>query len=203
MANNKRPLFDINQGQPIVPGTPQLDPYGNPRGNPLDPVIPASPIEQLKVARAYADPIPILPPRHLSAPEGARTINLMSGQVVGVGATVTLFVFPAIEGATTVFYKYSLVSPAVVGADISWVPSINNRRVLQYHGDPATDYTLDEPTSADFSELGLSECQIFMQTTQYLTWTAFNGTGAPLFMGVRMVGYTDMSQRQVSSKFGD
>lgn len=205
MAGNKRPLSGQNSNgfNPAL-GTPKLDAFGNARPHPFDAVSPSSPEEDYSFKTAYDSPTPTLLPRHLYAPEGARTVNAIRIISVPSGAAfVNLFDFPCIDGSTTVITAYGLFTTAAHLADIEWRPTINENRVLAYHGDPANNYRLTEATGLSLANTDLVSCQLLMETGQVLNWSVRNTSGAAVQMGVRIVGYIDMSQRLMSSKFGD
>jgi hypothetical protein len=210
MANNDRPLFDINQGR-AVPGTPQLDPFGNARGNPLDPVIPGTLRDQRRIRDSYENPVPVLLPRTSVAPEGARTICFITGAVVGPGATSDLLNFVCKPGATTVFYSYSTILQDFTPAPQAlWIPTVDGRRVLQYHGAPGPGQDGSPCNIVAPIEIltpgfcgPAATCQIILEPGQVFRWQGQNLTGAPLFIAIRMEGYVDMSQRLTASKFGD
>lgn len=208
MANNDRPLYQKgNLGRDPLPGTPKMDPFLNPRVNPLDPVIPTDPTRVKQQFEMYEDPMPVLQPRHLKMPEGATSLDF-TRLVANVpsGSPTEIYSFTCPPGATTVIYGYNVLAQnAVFPADIEWVPTVDGNRVLRYHGVPDTNgrvrirFPVSSPTNFGF----LVPCQILLQPGQIFTWTAINNTGAPVHMGARTSGYLDFSQRLMSAKFGD
>lgn len=201
---NRRPLFgrDSYGVNPSL-GTPKLTPFGDPRPHPMDAVTPTTPREAYEIKNAYENPVPTLLPRHLYAPEGARTINLQRVISVAPGANVPLFDFECFKDTSLVIFQYGLFTDAPPLSGLQWYPTVDGSRVLEYHGDPANGFTMSEPTGTSLSSTDLVPCQILMEPGQKLAWSVQNGSNAAALMGVRMVGYLDMSQRLMSSKFGD
>lgn len=211
---NKRPLFGReSSGNIPIRGTPKLSPFGDNRPHPMDAVVAGTPREAYEIKEAYENPIPTLLPRHLYAPEGARTIDARKIISVAAGgvAPVDLFSFTCPPGATVVFYKYDLYldAPNADGlfTDLTWVPTIDGSRVLEMSGDPSNGFVGMSFPNQIIGANGFSAepflCQILMEPGQILDWTVQNGSALNHLMGVRMYGYLDMSQRLTSSKFGD
>ncbi len=204
MADNGRPLFERGAyGVVPPPGTPKLSPFGEPRGNPFDAVLATEPEVVEGIRHAYESAVPVLFPRHLSAPEGARTVDLRKSAIVVAAGNIELFRFVCAPGTSTVFFGYALSTDAAPFSAIVWRPSINKSRVLEYHGDPSNNFEINFAPGTSLSQENLIPCQILMQPNDVLIWRLANNTGTPVTMGVRMVGYLDMSQRLTSSKFGD
>lgn len=209
---NKFPLFgNDSTGRNRTSGAPKMGDYGNSRANdPFAAVAPVSP-EMFEEARSkYEFAVPVMFPRTTQAPEGARTIDLRRLISVPDGSSeLDLLGFVCLPAATTVFYFYSLVLPAGGFPGVQWHPVIDEQRVLQYHGDPGTVVSPNPPTglnvatASDFSDNGLVRCQILMQPNQTFRWKVSNTSGGAVQMGVRLVGYMDLSQQLLSSKFGD
>jgi hypothetical protein len=206
VAQNGQPLFGRNSsGANQILGTPKLDPFKNARGNPFDAVLPTTPEVVKKVRDTYENAVPIILPRQMAAPEGARTIDLVKVITVPDATTLDIYQFQCRPGSTTIIFGYSLWSSAVFGSDLIWTPTIDGRRVLQNHGAPSANGVniIQTPVgNADQMESIIS-CQILMEPGQIFKWTATNNSGAPVKMAARTVGYFDMSQRLTSSKFGD
>lgn len=201
---NRRPLFDKELGTPGMPtqGTPKLDAFGNARGNPFDPVLSASPEEARAQAHQYDNAVPVLLPRHLYAPEGARTIEMFVGVDPVPGVVTPMLSFTCPPGATVVFYAYQTgtdSNPGGPGIFREWIPKVDGRKVLEYHGVPTnTGFKIRAPLNGD-----MAVCQIIMEPGQTLTWEAIHNYPAPIHMTIRMRGYLDRTQKLVSSKFGD
>lgn len=211
---NNRPLFGANStGRQPLPGAPKMDNWGTPKSDPFAPVVPVTPFTQERKNNQFEFPVPVAPPRHLEAPEGARTLDLRRYLSVPAGADhVDLMAYQCLPGAMTVIYYYSLIFPALLtlpNPDVEWFPTIDEQRVLQYHGSPGIAATpnpatnLNSPTGWDFSSIGLVRCQILMQPNQIFRWKVSNNTAGALVMGVRMVGYVDLTQQLQSVKMGD
>ena len=203
---NSKPLFGReSNGMNQILGTPKMDRYGDARQNPLDSVVPASQEVVRKIRNAYEDPVPYLAPRHLEAPEGARTLEL--NQIVNVlnGGSQILYSFTCPLGSTTVIYGYSLFAGTFTVADYEWIPTVDGRRVLQYHGTPMAIgyFKMGTPIANNFFMGDLIKCQILLEPGQVFQWNVRNNTGAATLMGARTSGYVDMSQRLTASKFGD
>lgn len=209
MANNERSLYGRgSNGRAPLQGTPKLDPFLNPRNNFLDPVIPADPRAVSKQFHAYDNPLPVLQPRHLEAPEGSRTINLLKIVSVPAGGTVTVFEFQCKPGSSVVFYTYELLSDALYASGVlEWLPKIDSRKLFTFHGVPNANGSARLLDATSIINLGYSpapvKCQVLMEPGQILSWEIRNTSGAPILAGVRMSGYLDMNQRLSDAKFGD
>jgi len=201
---NKRPLFGReSSGNHRLLGTAKLDPFGNTRPHPMDAVSATTPEEAYEIKNAYENPMPTLLPRHLYAPEGARTVNFQKVISVPSGGNLSLFDFTCLPGSTLVLFQYGLFTDAPRLSDIKWSPIIDGARVLEYHGDPANNFFMTEATGNGLSNTDLVPCQILLEPGQKLSWSVQNNTLVAYQMGVRMIGYIDMSQRLTTSKFGD
>jgi len=204
---NDRGLFLRNaDGRSPVPGTPHLSPFGDARGNPLDAVLPTTKDVVDKVMNAYENPVPVLFPRTQAAPEGARTLDYVRYLTVASGATpVDLYQFTCKDGMTTVIFGYGLYTNAAIGADIEWYPTVDGKRVLQFHGVPNASGLgrLVYPVGNVEQLAHLVQCQIILEPKQVFKWQVRNTSGAPVIMAARTIGYVDASQRLTSTKFGD
>lgn len=205
--DNKRELFNRFGNHP-VPGTPKLDPFLNARGKPLDAVVPATPDIVERIKNTYNDPVPIIMPRTTSAPEGARTMFLKRWLSIPANDTVVVFEYTSKAGATTVFNKYALGTiDGIQFGDLIWRPYVDDKRVLQFHGQPNAQGSFDLLLPQNIALLGYNEgdveCQILLEPGQKLRWEIENTTASPILAGLHMKGYLDMSQRLTSTKFGD
>lgn len=202
--NNKRSLFNpLQQGQAPYSGTPKRDPFGDNRTNIFDAVITADGTDSAATKTRYDNPVPVLFPRTRSAPEGAETVDIRRIAVLAPLESITLFSFTCNPGTTSVFFGYALFTDALSNGDVLWLPTIDNRRILAYHGDPATGYTINLAIGIDLSEAASIPCQIFMQPGQVLRWQITNQSVTnQVSMGVRMTGYLDVGQQLTSSKIG-
>lgn len=202
MANDKRELFSAFVQGVAAPGTPKRDPFGDNRRNPFDAVLAATPEEAAADKGRYSNPTPILLPRYTTAPEGAETVDIRRIAVLDPGESFTLYEFTCQPGTTTVFFGYALYTDALDNADILWLPTLDSRRILAYHGDPADNYKINLALGIDLSQANLIPCQVFMQPGQILRWQVTNNGSAQASMGVRMSGYLDVGQQLTSSKIG-
>jgi len=208
MSNNQRPLFDSDQRIPgAAPrGTPQLDPFGNNRGDPFDPVMPGSADEFRAQQTQFENPSPILFPRNYFAPEGARSLNLFSYVDVPAGQTLEIFHFRCPIGMTVAILGYSIYhnysSPVPVH---EFIPTVDNKRVLEYHGAPDANGICCIGSGTHSADgIGVDfKCQIFLEPGQVLAWNFFNGGGSSVHAGARFYGYIDAGQRLTGAKFGD
>ncbi len=200
MANNERPLWDqFIQG---AQGSAKLDPFGNPRNNVFDPVVTSSPCEADKIKKAYDNPVPVLLPRYTTAPEGAETFDGRRIAVLNPLEVLDLWTFTCPPGTTVVLFGYAMYTDAIANTDLQWLPTLDGRRILAYHGDPADNFKLNLAVGIDMSQAALIPCQVFMAPGQVLKWTVSNLSAAQVSMGVRMSGYLDIGQRLTSSKVG-
>lgn len=201
--DSKRGLTDNLMWPLGKPGTPQTDTFGNSRLSPFDAVVPVSRSEADAQKTQFDNPVPVLFPRHMAAPEGAETLDMRRLAVMNAGeVNYTLFSFTCPEGATTMLYSYAIFTDAINAADILFLPLLDGQRILGYHGDPADNFKINLAVGADLAQQSLIPCQIFMQPKQKLTWVLSNSGAQPASMGVRMVGYIDFGQRLTASKLG-
>lgn len=184
------------------PAGAQADPFGNARTNPFDVVMSSTLEEAQNKKELYDNPIPVVFPRYLAAPEGAETVDIRRIAVLNPGESFQLFTFQCLPGSTAIFYNYALFTDALDNASILWLPTVDGRRILAYHGDPADNYKINLSVGIDMSQAALIPCQVIMQPGQILSWTVTNSGAAQVSMGVRMVGYLDVGQRLTSSKVG-
>lgn len=203
MANDKRSLFEhFILGNRPSPAGAQADPYGNARTNPFDAVFPSTAEEAAQKKLQYDNPVPVVFPRYLAAPEGAETVDIRRIAVLNPGESYQLMTFQCLPGSTAIFYNYALFTDALDNANILWLPTVDGRRILAYHGDPVDNYKINLAVGIDMSQAALIPCQVIMQPGQILSWQVTNTGGTQVSMGVRMVGYLDVGQRLTSSKVG-
>lgn len=201
--SNKDPLLErLMFPYGVKPGTPHLDPFGNPRTNPLDPVGVATPEEAARQKAQYQNPVPILFPRHMAAPEGAETVDINRLALFAAAElNTTLLEFTCPEGATTVFYGYAVFTDAVAASNVLFTPTVDGKRIMAYHGDPLDNFKINLSITGDLSNVAMKACQVFLQPKQTLRWVCSN-FGPQASLGVRMAGYLDFGQRLTSSKIG-
>lgn len=185
-----------------VPAGATADASGNPVGNPFSSVVSADPATANSLANRYANPVPVLFPRYLAAPEGAETVDIRRIAVLNAGESISLYSFTCLPGTTTVFFNYALFTDALNNADLLWLPTVDKRRILAYHGDPADSYKINLAVGIDLSQAALIPCQVIMQPGQILNWQITNNSANQISMGVRMVGYMDVGQQLTSGKIG-
>lgn len=179
-----------------------MDSRGNVPSSPFNSVVTSTPQEAADQKGQYDNPIPVLFPRYLAAPEGAETVDMRRIAVLNPGETFSLFSFTCPPGCTTVLYNYALFTDALNNADVSWLPTLDGRRILAYHGDPADNFKINLAVAVDLGAAALIPCQVFMQPNQVLSWQVTNTGLAQISMGVRMNGYLDVGQRLTASKIG-
>jgi hypothetical protein len=185
-----------------APAGAKADPFGNAVTNPFNPVVTSCPDEADARKSAYDNPVPVIFPRYLAAPEGAETVDIRRIAVLNPGESIKLFDFTCLPGSTAIFYNYALFTDALNNADVLWNPAVDGRRILAYHGDPADNYKINLSVGVDMSQAALIPCQVIMQPGQVLSWQITNFSAVQVSMGVRMVGYLDVGQRLTSSKIG-
>lgn len=201
MANNDRPLWEtFLRGAPV--GSAKLDPLGNTRTNVFDSIVTSTAEEAKAIKQAYDNPVPVLLPRYTTAPEGAETLDMRRIAVLTAGEVFDLWSFTCPPGTTVVIYGYAMYTDAIANTDLQWLPTLDGRRILAYHGDPADNFKMNLALGIDMSQAALIPCQVFMQPGQVLSWRVSNLSTSQVSMGVRMTGYLDIGQRLTASKVG-
>jgi hypothetical protein len=150
------------------------------------------------------DSVPVRLPTNFAPPEGAESIDLRRLVVVPAGQTTEflLFSFSAQTAQSIMWYKYGVFTDALAANLIEFIPRINGKRVLRYHGDPLDNYRINLSLGPNLNESNLISCQIYMKPEDVLTWHVKNLDTVVNPMGVRMVGYVDTSLKRKTMSFG-
>lgn len=141
-------------------------------------------------------------PRHLYTPEGAQTVDIRKVCLVAPGATETILTFTAPQGSVTRFTHYGVFNDGLIETDFQFIPTVNERRIFPYHGDPNDSYRISLGLGPDLTNNSLIEATLALAPGQVLKWIAVNNSAVAVTMGVRMKGYLDFSQRSVQARYG-
>ena len=142
-------------------------------------------------------------PRHLFIPEGASSIDFRRLATIGAGSVKQLLMrFTAPPGSITRFISYGIFNDGLAAVDFEFLPLVDGARVFPYHGDPMDNYKISLGLSPDLSNSSLIPCQLTLLPNQVLEWYVTNTSGVDTDMGIRMVGYFDAAEKQVTPRFG-
>jgi hypothetical protein len=142
-------------------------------------------------------------PRHLFIPDQVTGIDLRKvGTVTAGSVNVSLFSFTAPRGAVTRFISYGVFSDAALCADTEFLPTVDGSRIFPFHGDPSDNFKICLGLAPDLSNNSLILCQLQLEPGQVLEWFLTNTGAVDTVMGVRMVGYFDVSQIRTAPRFG-
>lgn len=131
-------------------------------------------------------------PRHLFIPKGAEVVNF--ARLVNVPAgTVNQVIWEhtAKSSEFFTFVKYAIFNEGLIASQFSFYPTIANKRILRYHGDPEDNFRLALSTGTDLSETSLVQCNEILRPNSTIQWRVTNNSAAPVRMGVRMLGYLE------------
>lgn len=155
-----------------------------------------------KVALNEKPPVLIELPKHLFIPYNAQSMDLRRAPLVAAGTSETILNFTAPSGAITRFIAYAVYSDGNNAADYEFIPKVNGRRVLGYHGDPDDNFKINLGLAPDLSNNSLINCQLSLNPGDKLGWTLVNNSAFDTPMGVRMVGYLDFATRRANERVG-
>lgn len=147
--------------------------------------------------------VPIQFPLNFYPPERSESVDLSRLINVPAGTTRALLLeFQAQEAQTVIFYRYGIFTDALDADLVQFFPTINNKRVLRYHGDPQNDYRLSLSLGPNLNEANMKPCQLFLKPGDTLQWHVTNNDAVDAPMGVRMTGYVDVSKKRTTFPFG-
>lgn len=150
-------------------------------------------------------PIPVELPSHIYpyAPLGSQPLDFRKLCNVTAGSSNLAFMsFTAPQGSRTVFQAYAIFSDALNANLTNFVPTVDGQRVFPYHGDPTDNFRIALGLAPDISNNALIPSQLILEPGQKMTWFVSNTDTVDVAMGVRMVGYFDVSAPRVTPRFG-
>ena len=147
-------------------------------------------------------PYPVSLPKHLFMPEDSQSADFRASVVVAAGAIQEIFAFRAPASSTTIFINYALASNAPIGSNIAFIPTVNDIRVLPYHGNPSNNFTIQAFTGSDISLSTPIQCLLQLQPSDVFKWVFVNNTLNPVEASARMQGYIDTSTTRKIGRFG-
>ena len=146
-------------------------------------------------------------PFHLYTPAGAEGVDLRNLVLIPLGTEFNVIDFVAPNAGTLFFLGYTIFTDALNFANIDFIPTVNGRRILPFHGNPNTLNSTTEPAfkmglgiSSDFSVL--VPCQVGLNPGDRLIWRVVNNEAVDQVFGVRMAGYIDTTGTRVGKRFG-
>ncbi len=155
------------------------------------------------VVDAIKEGVPVTLPPHLYIPKDAQSLDLKNLFDINPGVTQTLIEFTCPKGAITVIQYYSIFNDGLLAADFDFFPTVDNRRIYQFHGDSLDNFRIYLGTGPDLSNNTLVVGTLYLQPGQTLRWQAQNRSGVVTSMGARVVGYVDYATNNRSqTRFG-
>lgn len=156
--------------------------------------------------RQTGDATPVDLPNHLFAPHGAQTIDWRRAKIIDPATTFDLIdVRPldrGITGAVVRFTHYAVYTDGLDASLVSFLPLVNGVRVYGQHGDPMNNLKISLGLAPDLSDNSLIVGTLNLKPEDRIIWRVTNSSVVPVAMGVRMVGYIDYQQPQVTQRFG-
>ena len=146
--------------------------------------------------------VSVLLPPHLYIPKDAQSLDLKNLFDVAPGATVTVIDFICPKGAITVIQYYAIFNDGLLAANFDFYPTVDGRRVYQFHGDPLDNFRIYLGVGPDLGNEALIVGTLYLQPAQRLVWQAQNRALVVSTMGVRTVGYVDYSLIRSQTRFG-
>ena len=142
-------------------------------------------------------PANFYPPEHAESLDIRRLINVAPATV-----EQEIIRFQAQTAQSVVFYKYGIFTDALDASLVEFIPRLNGKRVLRYHGDPQDNFKLNLSVGPNLNDSNMVACQIYMKPNDVFTWTVTNNDVVINPMGVRMSGYVDVSLKRKTTAFG-
>lgn len=139
-------------------------------------------------------------PHNFFIPRGAKSVNLKTKTTINAGVDrQSIFTFTVPQGYHGMFYGYALSSDSNVAGAILFIPKAAGSNILAFHGDPTVPGNpINLPTSNggvnDLSDLALVSSQIEVPSGKVIEFLATNTTGAPIDVGVRLIGFVDATK---------
>ena len=147
-------------------------------------------------------PVEISLPSHLFIPPTAQSIDMRNLFDVTAGTRQTLIDFVAPTGGLTTILGYAIFNDGLLAADFDFFPTIDNKRVWPFHGDPLDNFRIFIGLGPDLSNANLFQSYTTMQPGQRLKIDAENRAAVDTSMGARVVAYVDKTQPRDQRRFG-
>lgn len=154
------------------------------------------------IANLLKNPKPVTLPYNFFAPDGADILDLRTLASVSGGATDQIFKFKTPPNTNVRIIKYGVFNDVLDAVDVDFIPKVNGKRVLQYHGDPNDKFRINLSVGVDLSDNALIPCSLFLRPGDEFTWDARNGSAVEAPLGVRVVGFVDMITKRGEQNFG-
>lgn len=148
-------------------------------------------------------------PKHLFLPSGSESLDLRKLVTMGANTLnpVSVLRFQVPKGRFGVITGYSIYSDVELEEDVEFIPRVDGKRVLQYHGNPnfinangAESTRLSLGLAPDLSTL--IPCYIRLKEQQVIEFLSYNKSSVDSYVGVRIAGYLDSSNKYEQNKFG-
>ena len=135
------------------------------------------------------NPFKVSFPTNYYNPVGADSFDIRALDEFLPNETKVLFEYKAKEGQTIRFIKYGVFTNTVKADNFELVPTIDGKRILNYHGDPKMDFAINLSIGPDLTENCMIPCDFDLKTDQTLRIVCKNKQAVSTEIGARFRGY--------------
>jgi len=135
------------------------------------------------------NPFKVSFPTNYYNPVGADSFDIRALDVFAANETKVLFEYKAKEGQTIKFIKYGVFTNTVAADNFELIPTIDGKRILNYHGDPTLDFAINLSIGPDLTENCMIPCDFDLKTDQTLRIVCKNKQAVSTEIGARFRGY--------------
>lgn len=172
-------------------------------GNPVAPPFNSLLTELREAVAILKEGVKVTLPDNVAAPIDSDSVDLRRLVLVESGTNgEVIFRFKAPKGTNVLITNYGVFTDILSGQEFKVVPKVNGSRILQYHGDPNLDFSINLSLGPDLTDDSLVPCQIHLRPEDVLTWEASNGSDNAAPIGVRIKGHVDKSGGNRTGNFG-
>lgn len=141
-------------------------------------------------------------PDHLYPPKDVSTLDIENTVVVNPTSNFTLLTFTCPKDAFTRIIAFAVFNDGLAAADFDFVPTIDNRRVFPYHGDPTDNFRIYMGVTSDIGNEALRYAMTDFQAGQTFTMLAINRGLIATTMSARIVGYVSSKGGRAQNTYG-
>lgn len=129
-------------------------------------------------------------PAHQHTPPNAKTFDMRVLADVGAGSVnEELMSYTVGNGFELVVTGFALFNDALLQSDTEFIPTVNEARVFQYHGDPNDNFRLSLGLGTSLSNEHLSDANLVLKSGQTFRMGVSNSSAVNATMGARIRGY--------------
>lgn len=158
--------------------------------------------KRLRVQQQKSQAEDVRLPRHLFIPEGAESVDIRRLVLLAPASNDVILELTNTFGSTLFFTHYAIFNDALDASLVEFVPTIDNRRIYPYHGNPQDNFRIALGLAPDLSNTSLIEGQLQVDPGRTVRWRAINNDVVNVIMGVRMKGYIDSATIRPNRRFG-